>query len=43
MVGVHIIKCINPYFTQMWNKRKPFEIRLNDRNYESDDYIIEQE
>jgi hypothetical protein len=37
------VKTINPYFTDMLNGLKTFEIRLNDRNYEVNDVIFSRE
>ena len=28
------IKCVQPFFDEVWYKDKPFEIRFNDRGYE---------
>lgn len=28
------LKTVNPYFQQSWERRKPFELRLDDRGYE---------
>lgn len=37
------IKTINPYFTLVWNDKKPFEIRFNDRDYQTGDILILRE
>jgi hypothetical protein len=35
----HELKTDNPYFTDIWNGLKDFDIRLNDRNYRVSDFI----
>lgn len=35
----HKLKTINPYFEQMWQGVKMFDIRLNDRNFQPGDLI----
>jgi hypothetical protein len=35
----HSFKTIKPYFEEIWEKRKSFEIRKNDGNYKVGDYI----
>lgn len=37
---VHILKTVEPYYTDFAEGRKDFEIRENDRSYEVDDYLI---
>lgn len=39
----HFIKTINPYFQYAWEWRKPFEVRLNDRDYQYGDKVVLQE
>ena len=34
------LKTINPYFTEVWNDIKTFEVRKNDRNFEVDDLVL---
>ena len=29
----HLLKTINPYFQDVWDNKKTFEIRLNDRDF----------
>jgi len=38
----HYLKCIEPYFTEVIEGRKPFEFRFNDRNYQVGDELILQ-
>jgi hypothetical protein len=33
MGKAHKLKTVNPYFDSLWDDRKHFEIRLNDRDY----------
>jgi len=35
----HNLKTINPYFTDVWNWEKTFEIRKNDRNFKKGDLL----
>lgn len=35
----HKIKCIEPYFTDIKEGKKQFELRRNDRDYKCDDFI----
>lgn len=39
----HLLKCRAEYFKVSWAGYKPFEIRLNDRNFQLHDEIILQE
>lgn len=39
----HRLKTINPYFQQVWEGNKKFELRKNDRNYEVGDEVILEE
>jgi len=39
----HEIKCINPYFTDVWNVHKNFEVRENDRNYKAGNFVLIKE
>ncbi len=36
---MHELKTINPYFTAIWEGRKSFEIRKNDRDFEEGDIL----
>jgi len=36
----HILKCQQPYFNAVWDGHKPFEVRINDRDYKSGDSVI---
>jgi hypothetical protein len=36
---MHELKTINPYFTDVWNGMKCFEIRKNDRGFEVGDVL----
>ena len=40
---IHELKCWPNYFQEVWNERKRFEVRYNDRNYAEDDYLILRE
>lgn len=35
----HDLKCINPYFIDIWNEFKHFELRKNDREYKKGDTV----
>lgn len=37
---VHCIKCDEPFFTDIDNYIKTFELRLNDRDYRKGDFLI---
>lgn len=37
------VKCIQPFFDEVWYNNKPFEIRINDRNYEVGDIVWQRE
>lgn len=39
----HKLKTVNPYFTAVWERKKPFEVRKNDRDFRSGDTAILQE
>lgn len=36
----HRLKTVNPFFTESWEERKPFELRYNDRNYQVGDFVM---
>lgn len=36
---VHHLKIINPYFKDVWEGRKGFEVRINDRDYKVGDEV----
>jgi uncharacterized protein DUF3850 len=36
---VHELKCIQPYFRDMWHGHKTFDIRKNDRNFQLGDIL----
>jgi hypothetical protein len=36
---IHELKTINPYFTDVWDANKEFEIRKDDRNFELGDIL----
>ena len=42
-MATHFLKTINPFFQQLWDGKKTFEIRFNDRNYQIDDVLVLQE
>lgn len=35
----HEVKCVQPFFDEVWHGRKPFEFRFNDRDYRKGDTI----
>lgn len=39
----HKLKSVNPFFEAVWNRKKKFEFRKNDRNYEIGDYVCLKE
>lgn len=39
----HVLKSEKPYFQAVWDKRKNFEIRVNDRGYNAGDKIVLKE
>ena len=39
----HELKCINPYFSEVFCGMKKFEVRLNDRDFKLDDNIVLKE
>lgn len=40
MIKTHELKCIEPYFGDVWDKLKTFEIRNNDRLFKVGDLVI---
>ena len=36
---VHELKTINPYFQRVWDEEKTFEVRINDRDFQSGDLV----
>ena len=40
MVRIHRLKTVNPYFTDIWNFRKMFEVRRNDRDFRVGDKLV---
>lgn len=40
MSKTHDIKTVNPFFTDVWEGRKTFELRNNDRNFNVGDTVI---
>jgi len=40
---IHKLKCIAPFFQAAWDRKKRFEIRINDRKYKVDDIVILRE
>lgn len=36
----HVLKCINPYFSDVLNLEKTFEVRMNDRNFLVGDIVF---
>lgn len=37
---VHIVKCVSPFFEEVRDERKPFEVRKHDRDYQTGDVIV---
>ena len=37
---IHTLKTVNPYFEDILNRKKQFEFRYNDRNFQIGDHII---
>lgn len=40
---MHTLKTEQPYFNQLWNGLKKFEVRKNDRDYKLNDLLLLQE
>lgn len=40
---VHYLKTVQPYFDDVLNGNKPFEVRFNDRNFQTGDELVLQE
>lgn len=40
---IHYLKTVQPYFRDAWLGLKTFEVRRNDRNYQTGDYLVLQE
>ena len=39
----HELKTINPYFQEVWDGNKTFEVRFNDRDFQVEDFLILKE
>lgn len=39
----HELKTINPYFEDVWDGYKTFEVRLNDRDFQKGDHVLLKE
>lgn len=39
----HDVKCVPPFFQEVWDGRKLFEVRKDDRDYQTGDTIIQHE
>lgn len=37
---VHLLKTAAPWFDEVWNERKPFEVRRNDRDFRAGDVVV---
>ena len=42
MTTVHEVKCVSPYFDDVWADLKPFEVRFDDRNYKEGDFLLQR-
>lgn len=40
---LHELKCINPFFEEIWNGNKTFDIRIKDRPYKVNDFVLLRE
>lgn len=40
MVKTHRLKTVNPYFQDIWNFKKLFEVRINDRDFKVRDKLV---
>ncbi len=40
---IHKLKTVNPYFNDIWNRIKNFDVRLNDRDFKINDYVLLRE
>lgn len=36
---LHVLKCVQPFFDDIYLKRKTFEVRKNDRNFKLHDLV----
>lgn len=43
MAKVHNLKTVNPFFQQVKNRAKRFEIRKNDRDFKKGDFLMLEE
>ncbi|MBH1941658.1 DUF3850 domain-containing protein [Mobilitalea sibirica] len=43
MVRWHDLKCFNPYFQDIWDGKKNFDIRKNDRDYQVGEMLVLRE
>ena len=42
-MAAHFLKTVQPYFDEVWEGRKKFEVRNNDRKFKVGDYVYLQE
>jgi hypothetical protein len=42
-MAAHFLKTVQPYFDEVWEGRKKFEVRNNDRDFKEGDYVYLQE
>lgn len=42
-MSTHVLKCISPYFSDVWDGYKTFELRRADRDFKVGDIIILKE
>lgn len=40
---VHVLKCIQPFFDDVWEGKKEFEVRNDDRGYKEEDVVLLRE
>ncbi len=40
---IHELKAVNPFFNDIWNGIKNFDVRLNDRNFKIGDFLLLRE
>jgi len=43
IMKIHKLKTVNPYFNDIWNRIKNFDVRQNDRNFKIGEYLLLRE